>query len=63
VNDFAGLAVHISARIQALAEPGEILVSQTVRDALIGSNISWASRGHHHLKGVPGEWQLFAIGN
>jgi pimeloyl-ACP methyl ester carboxylesterase len=62
-GDFAGLAVHIGARIQALAEPGEILVSQTVRDALIGSNIAWASRGHHHLKGVPGEWQLFAIEN
>jgi class 3 adenylate cyclase len=62
-NDFAGLAVHISARIQALAGPGEILVSQTMRDALIGSNISWTSRGHHHLKGVPGEWQLFAIEN
>jgi pimeloyl-ACP methyl ester carboxylesterase len=62
-NDFAGLAVHIGARIQALAEPREILVSQTVRDALIGSDIAWASRGHHHLKGVPGEWQLFAIEN
>jgi pimeloyl-ACP methyl ester carboxylesterase len=62
-GDFAGLAVHIGARIQALAEPREILVSRTVRDALIGSNITWASRGHHHLKGVPGEWQLFAVQN
>ena len=44
-DDFAGLAVHIGARIAALAAPGEILVSQTVRDALVGSGIEWTSRG------------------
>jgi class 3 adenylate cyclase len=60
-DDFAGLTVHIGARVQALAEPNEILASHTVRDALIGSNLQWASRGEHHLKGIPGEWRLFAV--
>ena len=62
-DDFAGLAVHIGARISALAEPGEILVSQTVRDALVGSGIEWTSRGVHHLKGVPDEWRTYAVAN
>jgi class 3 adenylate cyclase len=60
-DDYAGLAVHIGARIEALAQPGEILMSRTVRDALLGSGDAWTSRGEHHLKGVPGEWELFAI--
>ena len=60
-DDFAGLTVHIGAHVQALAEPNEILASHTVRDALIGSNLQWADRGEHHLKGIPGEWRLFAV--
>jgi class 3 adenylate cyclase/pimeloyl-ACP methyl ester carboxylesterase len=60
-DDVTGLTVHIGARVQALAEPSEILVSKTVCDALIGSSIQWASRGEHHLKGIPGEWHLFAV--
>jgi pimeloyl-ACP methyl ester carboxylesterase/class 3 adenylate cyclase len=62
-DDFAGLAVHIGARVAALAAPGEILVSQTVRDALVGSGIEWTSRGAHHLKGVPDEWRTYAVTN
>ena len=62
-DDFAGLAVHIGARIAALAKPGEILVSQTVRDALVGSETDLTTRGTEILKGVPGEWQIFAVQN
>lgn len=62
-NDFAGLAVHIGARIAALAQPAEILVSQTVRDALVGSELKWTSRGTHELKGVPDEWRTYAVAN
>jgi pimeloyl-ACP methyl ester carboxylesterase len=60
-NDYAGLAVHIGARIAALARAGEILVSQTVRDALAGSGIEWVDRGVHVLKGVPDEWRTYAV--
>jgi len=60
-DDVMGLTVHIGARVQALAEPSEILVSKTVCDALIGSSIQWTNRGEHHLKGIPGEWHLFAV--
>jgi class 3 adenylate cyclase len=55
-----GLAVHIGARIAALAGPGELLVSGTVRDLLAGSDISFVDRGEHPLKGVPGTWRVFA---
>jgi class 3 adenylate cyclase len=55
----AGIAVHIGARVSALAGSGEILVSQTVRDLLAGSGLSFNERGKHHLKGVPDEWRLF----
>jgi len=57
----AGMAVHIASRIQALAAPGEILVSGTVKDLLIGSGMRFEDRGRQALKGVPGEWQLFAL--
>jgi uncharacterized protein (TIGR00369 family) len=57
----AGMAVHIAARIQGLAAPGEILVSGTVKDLLIGSTMHFEDRGRRALKGVPGEWQLFAL--
>lgn len=55
----AGATVHISARISSLAGPSEVLVSRTVRETMIGSDISFEDRGTHNLKGVPGEWQLY----
>lgn len=55
----AGIAVHIGARVAALADPGEILVSQTVRDLVAGSGLAFDDRGVSVLKGVPGEWRLF----
>jgi pimeloyl-ACP methyl ester carboxylesterase/class 3 adenylate cyclase len=56
-----GIAVHIGARIAALAGPSEILTSSTVRDLVVGSGIEFAERGTHVLKGVPGEWQVQAV--
>jgi class 3 adenylate cyclase len=60
-NDFAGIAVHIGARVAALAAPGEVLVTSTVRDLVAGSGIEFTERGCHALKGVPGQWQLLAV--
>ncbi len=57
----AGIAVSIGARIAALAEPGEVLVSQTIRDLVAGSGIVFHERGVAELKGIPGEWRLFAV--
>ena len=57
----AGVAVHISARIEAQAEPGEILVSRTVVDLVAGSGIGFVDRGSHPLKGVPGRWDLYGL--
>ncbi len=59
-DDIAGLAVHIGARVGAVAGPGEVLVSHTVRDLVAGSGIELVERDRQTLKGVPGEWQLFA---
>ncbi|HXJ62329.1 MAG TPA: adenylate/guanylate cyclase domain-containing protein, partial [Actinomycetota bacterium] len=56
-----GIAVHIGARVASLARPGEVLVSQTVRDLMAGSGFEFEDRGSHELKGVPWEWRLFAI--
>ena len=56
-----GIAVHIGARISAFAGPDEVLVSQTVKEAVIGSGILFEDRGVHELKGVPGQWQLYAV--
>ena len=56
----AGIAVHLGARILALAGPGEVLVSATVKDLVAGSGLSFADRGVHTLKGVPGQWNVFA---
>ena len=56
----AGIAVHIAARICALAGAGEVLASSTVKDLVAGSGIQFADRGRQHLKGVPDEWLLFA---
>ena len=58
-DDLAGIAVHIGARVAGLATPGEILVSQTVRDLVAGSGLAFEDRGTHRLKGVPDEWRLF----
>lgn len=57
----AGIAVSIGARIAALAAPGEVLVSGTVRDLVAGSRLAFEDRGAHELKGVPGEWRLAAV--
>ncbi len=60
-DDLGGLAVHIGARVGALAEPGEIVVSSTVKELVVGSNMLFTSRGEHELKGVPGSWRLYAL--
>jgi class 3 adenylate cyclase len=60
-DDIAGLAVHIGARVSALALPGEVLASSTVKDLVVGSGLAFDDRGNHQLKGVPGEWRLFAV--
>lgn len=59
-DDIHGIAVHIAARVLANADPGEILVSSTVKDLVAGSGIQFADRGVRTLKGVPGEWRVFA---
>ncbi|MDX6649085.1 MAG: hypothetical protein QOJ97_1036 [Solirubrobacteraceae bacterium] len=59
-DDVAGMAVHIGARVGSLAAPGEVLVSSTVKDLVVGSGIDFEDRGEHELKGVPGAWRLFA---
>jgi class 3 adenylate cyclase len=58
-NDLAGIAVHMGARIMALAEAGEVLASRVVRDLVAGSGLVFADRGTHALKGIPGEWPLY----
>jgi pimeloyl-ACP methyl ester carboxylesterase len=60
-DDIAGMAVNIGARVAALADAGEVLVSSTVKDLVVGSGITFAERGEHELKGVPGEWRLYAV--
>ncbi|MBV8296431.1 MAG: adenylate/guanylate cyclase domain-containing protein [Acidimicrobiia bacterium] len=60
-DDLGGLAVHIAARVGALAAPREVLVSGTVKDLVVGSGIEFDDRGEHELKGVPGSWKLFAV--
>jgi pimeloyl-ACP methyl ester carboxylesterase len=59
----AGVAVHIGARVAERAEAGEVLVSSTVKDIVAGSGIEFADRGVHELKGVPGDWRLYAVSN
>jgi class 3 adenylate cyclase len=61
-DDIAGIAVHIAARVSARAAAGEVLVSRTVRDLVTGSGIALQPRGEHQLKGVPGSWELYAVG-
>ena len=60
-DDVGGIAVNIGARVGSAAGPGEVLVSRTVTDLVAGSGIEFADRGVHSLKGVPGDWQLFAV--
>jgi class 3 adenylate cyclase len=60
-DDIRGIAVNIGARVGASAGPGEVLVSQTVKDLVAGSGLGFADRGEHELKGVPGSWRLYAV--
>ena len=60
-DDIGGIAVHIGARVSALAGPNDVLVSSTLRDLVIGSGLEFEDRGSYELKGVPGEWHLFAV--
>ena len=60
-DDIGGIAVHIGARVSALAGAKEVLVSSTLRDLVIGSGLEFEERGAHELKGVPGQWRLFAV--
>ena len=60
-DHLGGLAVHIAARVGASAAPGQVLVSRTVKDLVVGSGIEFTNRGEHELKGVPGMWQLFSV--
>jgi len=60
-DDVGGIAVHIGARVAAMAGPGEVLVSSTVKDLVAGSGLCFTDRGTHPLKGVPGEWRLYSV--
>ena len=60
-GDIGGIAVHTGARVSSKAGPGEVLVSSTVKDLVAGSGFEFEDRGSHELKGVPGEWRLFAV--
>jgi class 3 adenylate cyclase len=60
-GDLGGLAVHIAARVLDRASPSEVLVSGTVKDLVVGSGIGFEDRGEHELRGVPGEWRLYAV--
>ena len=62
-GDVRGIAVHISARVNALARGGEVLVSSTVKDLVVGSDLDFDDRATHDLRGVPGEWRLYAVSN
>jgi class 3 adenylate cyclase len=60
-GDISGIAVHLAARVAASAGAGEVLVSRTVVDLVAGSGLTFTDRGEHALRGVPGEWRLFAV--
>jgi pimeloyl-ACP methyl ester carboxylesterase len=60
-QDLGGIAVHIGARIMGCAEPGEVVVSGTVKDLVVGSGLEFEDRGERELRGVPGSWRLFAV--
>ncbi len=58
-DDIGGIGVHVGARIMALAQPDEVLVSRTVRDLTAGSGLSFADHGEFELKGIPDRWQVY----
>jgi class 3 adenylate cyclase len=60
-DKLAGIALHIGARVAASADAGEVLVSSTVKDLVAGSGLEFDDRGEHALKGIPGEWRLYAL--
>jgi class 3 adenylate cyclase len=60
-DDVGGMAVHIAARIAALAAPGEVLASGTTYGTVVGAGLRWEDRGARDLRGVPGRWPLFAL--
>jgi len=60
-EDIGGIAVHLASRIMAVAKPGGIICSRTVKDLVVGSGIEFEDRGSHSLKGVSDEWQLYAV--
>jgi class 3 adenylate cyclase len=60
-DKLAGIAVHVGARIAGVAAAGEVLVSGTVKDLVAGSGLRFEDRGAHALKGMPGEWHLYAV--
>jgi class 3 adenylate cyclase len=60
-GDVGGIAVHIAARVMALAAPGQVLVSSTVKDLVVGSGLRFEESGTHALRGVPGQWTLYAL--
>jgi class 3 adenylate cyclase len=60
-DELAGVAVHLAARIESLANGGEVVVSSTVKDLVSGSGIAFVDRGEHELKGIPTTWRLFAV--
>lgn len=60
-DDVGGLAVHLASRVMDMAQPGEILVSRTVKDLVVGANLSFEDRGFHKLKGFESRWQLFSV--
>ena len=60
-DDIAGMSVHVAARVAGAAAPGEVLVSRTIVDLLLGSGLPFVDRGEHTLKGLPGPWSLFAF--
>ncbi len=62
-DDVGGVAVHIGARVAAAAGPNEVLVSSTVRDLVAGAEVRFEDRGEHELKGIPGQWRLYAVGS
>ena len=61
-DDISGIAVNIGARVAPPPLPGEVLVSQTVKDLVAGSGLDFEDRGEHELKGVPGSWRLYSVG-
>jgi class 3 adenylate cyclase len=58
-DNVGGLAVHIGARVGAIAEPSQVLVSSTVHELVVGSGLNFTDQGTHELKGVPGRWHLY----